>query len=306
MQDGGSDSMGIILAVFCAIAYSFNYIFIQLGMKKSPQDNGSFLSLFICVLTVMGIYGSMYLFGEKEMAPVSWIGASFYMLAGFCTVFLGRTLLFAGIRKIGSPRAAALKNAAPVFTIIMAVLFLEEQITLLAGTGILVILTFLFLQARFDFRSASDHPKQKDKSGFMLALAAAICFGIGQGLRKLGIMYDTDAVLGSLIGSAFALFVFVLMEMGRKQLKLTLARNFKNINLHFMAAGIVTGLAQVSFFVALLYTHVSYVSTIAAIEPIITIILARMLLASEERLNWRLIITACAVFLGTVIIIMGQ
>ncbi len=298
--------MGVILAVFCAIAYSFNYIFIQLGMRKSPQDNGSFLSLFICVLTVTGIYGSMFLFGEKEMAPVSWIGVFFYMLAGFCTVFLGRTLLFAGIRKIGSSRAAALKNAAPVFTIIMAVLLLGETISLLAGTGILVILTFLFLQARFDFRSAGDHGEREDKSGFMLAIAAAICFGIGQGLRKLGILYDSDAVLGSLIGSVFALLVFILMEIGRKQLKLTLAWNFKNINLYFVAAGIVTGFAQVSFFVSLLYTHVSYVSTIAAIEPIITIFLARMLLASEERFDWRLIVTACAVFLGTVIIIIGQ
>jgi drug/metabolite transporter (DMT)-like permease len=298
--------MGVSLAVFCAIAYSFNYIFIQLGMRKSPQDNGSFLSLFICVLTVMGIYGSMFLFGEKEMAPVSWIGVSFYMAAGFCTVFLGRTLLFAGIRKIGSSRAAALKNAAPVFTIIMAVLFLDETISLLAGIGILVILIFLFLQARLDFRRAKAHSEQKDRSGFMLALAAAICFGIGQGLRKLGIMYEADAVFGSLIGSVFALLVFILMEIGRKQLKLTLARNFKKINLYFVAAGIVTGLAQVSFFVSLLYTHVSYVSTIAAIEPIITIILARMLLASEERFDWRLIITACAVFLGTVIIIIGQ
>jgi drug/metabolite transporter (DMT)-like permease len=298
--------MGVILAVFCAIAYSFNYIFIQLGMRKSPQDNGSFLSLFICVLTVMGIYGSMFLFGGKEMAPVSWMGVSFYMLAGFCTVFLGRTLLFAGIRKIGSSRAAALKNAAPVFTIVMAVLFLGETISLLAGVGILVILTFLFLQARSDFRSERDHSDQGDKSGFMLALAAAICFGIGQGLRKLGIMYDSDAVLGSLIGSVFALSVFILMEIGRKQLKLTLARNFRSINLYFIAAGIVTGLAQVSFFISLLYINVAYVSTIAAIEPIITIILARMLLAGEERINWRLIVTACAVFLGTFIIVIGQ
>jgi drug/metabolite transporter (DMT)-like permease len=300
------EMMGILLAGVCAIAYSLNYIFIQLGMRKSPKDNGSFISLLICVLTVLFIYCLMLFFGQRENTPFSMFGLFFYVLAGFFTAFLGRSLLFSGIRKIGSSRAVALKNSAPIFTIIVAILLLEEKISFIAGIGIMSILSALFLQAKYDFDKLQTQNVEGEKLGFILSIVAAMCFGVGQVFRKLGVIHYADAILGSLIGSFFALIVYILVEMSRKQLKITLYRNFQSINIYFIAAGIVTGIAQVSFFVSLLYTKVSYTSTIAAIEPIITVILARAVLAKEENIGLRMVITAFAVFLGTVIIIIGQ
>jgi drug/metabolite transporter (DMT)-like permease len=302
LHQKGSEFMGILLAVVCATAYSFNYVFIQLGMRKSPDDNGSFTSLFMCVLTVLFI---MLFFGQKESDSFDLYGLLFYIIAGFCTAFLGRNILFSSIRKIGSSRAAALKNSAPVFTIVFAVLFLGESISPIAGTGILIIFCFLFLQARYDIGKIISNIEHTEKLGFLLAVTAALCFGFGQGFRKLGVLYYSDAIVGSLIGSTFALVVYILMEITKKRLKATLVRNITTINYFFIAAGVATGIAQVSFFVALLYTKVSYISTITAIEPVITVILASILL-KEEQISKRIILTAFGVFIGTLIIIVGN
>lgn len=298
--------MGIFLAVIVAITYSSNYILIQLGMKRSPKDNGDYLSLFACVITVLVIYIATLATGVAASAPFSWEGLFFYMLAGFATAFLGRVFLFGGIRRIGSSRAAGIKNSAPVFTIVIAVLLMGERISFGAGVGMLIIFAALFLQARSDFRQAGTMEGKEKKYGVLLALVAAVFFGIGQAARKQGVILYADPILGSLIGSLFALFVFTMMEASKRRLKETWRRNFSKLNLYFIGAGVLTGVAQICFFLSLLYTNVSYTSTVAALEPIVTVILSRLFLRKDEKITLRLGLTACTVFLGTYIIIAGM
>lgn len=298
--------MGIFLAVVCAVAYSSNYILIQLGMKKSTKDNGDFLSLFSCVLTVLAIFLSMTAIQDSEMVPFSIKGILFYLIAGFFTAFLGRVFLFSGIRKIGSPRAAGIKNSAPVFTIFIAVTFLGEKISFWGGVGIVIIFLALFIQARHDFKQSNHMDEKEKKYGIFLAVVAAVFFGIGQAARKQGIIFYADPILGSLIGSTFALCAFMIMQASKNQLRETLVRNFQSLNFYFVGAGVITGIAQLSFFFSLMYTNVSYTSSVAAMEPIITVLLSRIFLRKEERITIRLGITACAVFLGTFILISAR
>jgi drug/metabolite transporter (DMT)-like permease len=298
--------MGIALAVLCAVLYSANYIFIQLGMRKSKKDNGDYLSLAACVLTVLLIYAVSSLWIDRGEIPFSMRGMLFFMLAGFSTAYLGRNFLLAGIRRIGSPRAAALKNSAPIFVTIVAVLFMGERISPGAGVGMAVIFAALFLQARSDFRKAGSLVGKEARTGFMLALVSAVFFGLGQAARKQGVIDYPDPIFGSLIGTIFALLVFTLMEASKKRLAETWRRNFTRLNPYFIAAGIATGIAQISFFVSLMHTHVSYTSTIAALEPIFTVLLSKWFLSKEEKITWRIGLTACSVFLGTYLIILAM
>ncbi|GAB7386937.1 hypothetical protein BSNK01_07730 [Bacillaceae bacterium] len=328
--------IGILLAVVCAVAYSANYICLQLGMKKTSKDNGNFASLLSAVLTVFLIYLLMGAFGEKKAVPFNFEGMFYYFMAGFFTAFLGRVLLNGGIRRIGSPRAAAVKNAAPIVTVALAVTILGERISLWGGIGIAIIFLALFFQAKADFsrerlkvekikdekqedkagdeiedktkdKTKAEKKKEKEKRlGFVLAAVAAVSFGIGQTARKMGIIHYADPILGSLVGSAFALLVFVCMEIVQKRFKDTVWNNFLQPNAYFILAGVLTGIAQVSFFVSLLYTNVSYTSVVAAMEPVITVILGKIFLQREEKVTLRITFTACAVFLGTLILVFGR
>ena len=299
--------MGIALAVLSAVLYSANYILIQLGMRKSAKDNGDYLSLVACVLTVFTVYAasSAWRF-DRGAIPFSMRGMLYFMLAGFCTAFLGRVFLLAGIRRIGSSRAAALKNAAPIFTTLAAVLLLGERISPGAGLGMAVIFAALFLQAVSDFRKSASLERDRTRSGVALALCSAVCFGLGQVARKQGVLDYADPLFGSLVGSVFALAVFTLLEAAKGRLAETWRRNFRRLNPYFIAAGAATGIAQISFFLSIMFTHVSYTSTVAALEPIFTVLLGKWLLGREEAITWRLGLTACSVFLGTYLIILAM
>jgi drug/metabolite transporter (DMT)-like permease len=298
--------MGIVFAVLCSIGFAANYIFIQLGMKKSKGDNGVFATLFINVLTLSLIY--IFIVITREATPTfSGIGILYFVIAGLLTAFLGRVTLFGAIRKIGSSRAAAIKNSAPVFTIVFAVSVIGEHISFWAGIGTAILLLALFVQARHDFILTKNEAKGTGSGrGIFLAVVAAIGFGFGQAVRKQGIIHYADPILGALIGSAFALVTFSLMEAFNKRLHLTVINNFKSINMHFIIGGVVSGLAQAAFFISIFYTNVSYTSVIVSIEPVLTVILAKMFLAKEEIINVRIGVTACAVFVGTFIMILAD
>ena len=297
--------MGAFLAVLCAVLYSSNYILIQFGMRKSKKDNGDFVSLAAAVATLLLIYLALLLFTGQKIGEINGWGVFYFSLAGFFTAFMGRTLLFAGIRHIGSSRAAAIKNSAPVFTVFAAVIFLQERISLWGGIGMAVISAALIWQARHDFVRTRHLATGQNSLGLLVSFLSAIAFGVGQVFRKQGIIHYSDPILGALIGSTFALFAFVLFKLFRGNLKESIVSNVKNINIHFILGGAFTAFAQICFFSSLMFTNVAYTSVIAAMEPIITVILAKLFLEKEEMINLRIGLTACAVFLGTFIIIMG-
>lgn len=298
--------MGILFAIICAIGYSSNYILIQLGMEKSKKDNGDLTSMVSAVATVSVAFILITLFRQTEMPLLNRTGFFFYLLAGFSTAFLGRLFLSRGIRKIGSTRASGLKNSAPIFTIFIAVVLMGEQISYGASLGMSIIFIALFLQARFDFKRNGDVHEKDRKYGLLLSITAAICFGIGQAARKQGIIYYSDPILGSLIGSVFALVAFLIFEFYQNQINETFLRSIKSLNYFFVGAGICTAIAQLSFFISLLYTHVSYTSAIAAVEPIVTVILSKIFLKKEENVTLRLSLTAFAIFLGASIMILNR
>src|SRR5690606_9937645 len=109
--------LGIIFALLSATLFGANYVLAQRGMKESAKDNGVYLSIIINVLMLGVVYGIVLLFRTE---PIPWKSSAIlgFIVAGLFTTLLGRTSLFAAIRQIGSSRAAAIKNGAPIFTIL--------------------------------------------------------------------------------------------------------------------------------------------------------------------------------------------
>lgn len=302
------NNLGILLALVTAFGYSSNYVLMQMGMKKTKNDPGVFISLFSAVVTIILIYGIYLVYmliGQAPFAPFNWWGIFFFLLAGFVTAFLGRTILIHSIKRIGPSRAAGIKNAAPIFTIIVAVSFMGERITPLAGVGILIIFSALFLQARHEFKQTPADSSRDKKVGMLLACGAAVSFGLGHAIRKQGVLFYPDPILGSLLGTLFALLVLVVGEATQGQLGETIKRNFKQLNGYYIAGGVMTGIAQMSFFGAVMFTNVSYVSVVTATEPVMTVLLSSLLLKKDEKITRRLVVTACAVFVGTTILVLA-
>lgn len=296
--------MGILFAFLTALAFSIANIVVKQGYARSGQrDNGLFITVFINVIILGLFFATAAIINGFSF---SFQAFAFFVLAGLLTTSLGRFFLFSGIQRIGPSRAAAIKNAAPMFTLIYAVFILGETISWAPMIGMGMLLTGILFQGVVFFRKTNGNKETAGStiqwSGYVFAVSAAVIFGIGQGVRKQGLMMLDDAFFGAWVG-ALASMVFVLIyEKCNLRLKSTIKRNFMIFNPYYLMAGVLTSLGPLFFFLAASYIQVAYVSVIAAIEPLLTVLLIAFLFKKEEKITVSIWATVGLMLFGTIVI----
>jgi drug/metabolite transporter (DMT)-like permease len=326
--------IGALLAFLSAVGFSLTNVLIRKGGRPGDADNGTLITTITNVIALSMIMAVLGFVRGSPLSTWNTTGFLWFAVAGFFTTFLGRNTLFGSIRRIGSSRAAAIKNTAPVFTVVIAVLFLEEHPTALATIGIGVASLGLFLLVHEAFQNRqSTRGRNNDREateevfgpegliqgspvepkptagapsivmiGILLAVFAAIFFGSGQAVRKVGIEYMPDAFFGAMIASWAALISYLATLAAQGRLGAVFRTSFESFNPYFWLAGLASTVGQLSFFAAVMFAPVSYVSVIAACETLLTIFFAVILLRRSEIVTRRVVIAATAVFAGAVLI----
>ncbi|WP_083910680.1 DMT family transporter [Salsuginibacillus kocurii] len=298
--------MGIFFAFLTALFFAISNILIRKGMERSPEDNGVFMTLTVNIL-MLGVAALGYRL-LIESVPFSLTGFGWFILAGIFTTFLGRTTLFKSIRLIGPTRGTAIKNSAPLFTILFAVTFFNERMEGMALWGALLVLIGLFIQGYFMVRTEGEQSqaavKKDERVGYMIALLAALTFGLGQVFRKPGVDAFPDPFFGAFVSAVVAFVALTTLQSFKTNVKAQFIYQIKNRNLYYAGAGVATGAAMISFFTGITYIEVSYVSVIAALEPLLTIILATLFLKGKERIYKYTLWSAAIVFAGVILIVL--
>ncbi|KGX87509.1 DMT family transporter [Pontibacillus litoralis] len=296
--------MGILYALLSALMFSINNVIVKKGiMKHKSNDNGLLITVFINVV-LLGVIYLVMLYLHNWQVVFSWSGVGYFALAGLCTTGIGRLTLFRSIAYIGPTKASAIRNTTPIFTTLFAVLFLNETIGFLPSIGILLMLGGVLLESFRNYQSAtpSSDVQRMHSIGFRLAICAAIIFGIGQGIRKQGLIVLDDAFLGAWIG-ALASLLFVVTTQG---LQGTLVDNmkasFRHFSPHFLIAGILTSFGPLFFFLATKSMQVSYVSVIAAIEPLLTMLISAIVMRNIESISVQTKVMVVLVVAGTILL----
>jgi drug/metabolite transporter (DMT)-like permease len=325
--------IGAFLAFLSAVGFALTNVLIRKGGRPGDADNGTLITTITNVVVLSMIMAVLSFVRGSPLSTWNTTGFLWFAVAGFFTTFLGRNTLFSSIRRIGSSRAAAIKNTAPVFTVVIAVSFLGEHPSTLAtiGIGFASLGLFLLVHEAFqDRQSTRDHKNDREPTeevfgpegltqgslvehrptavpstvmiGILLAVFAAIFFGSGQAVRKVGIEYMPDAVFGAMIASWAALISYLATLAAQGRLGAVFRTSFEYFNPYFWLAGIASTVGQLSFFAAVMFAPVSHVSVIAACETLLTIFFAVILLRRSESVTRRVVIAATAVFAGAVLI----
>ncbi len=260
-------------------------------------------------------------------------GFLWFVGSGLLTSFLGRNMLFTSIGRIGSSRAAAIKNTAPIFTVAVAVFFLAERLSPAAASGVGLACLGLFLLVYEAFRDPGTNQEQTDGKegtaqsmleaetlledgelaskpsnssvlvvGALIAVLSAIFFGLGQAIRKVGIEYMPDAFVGAAIASWAALISYLVISFLRGRAGTVLKASFAGLRPQFWLAGVTTTVGQLGFFIAIMYAPVAHVSVIAASETLLTIFLAAVIIGHAENISRQIMIAAFLVFAGAAIV----
>lgn len=284
-----------MLGLGAGVLFSVASILARFGMRYRSRDDGLFMSILMNVI-VLGAMTTAVELPEWDTAGVVALAAG-----GVLGTFGGRATNLRAVRIIGPSRANAFLTGGPLVTALVGWFVLGEGISLLSGLGGVTVLLGLLriVRMRSDALAVTPRatraepepiPLQVDRSlGYLLAALAPILFGLAFVVRKWGLNEYPSAIAGAAIGAVAGLGVSLIGDVAAGRIGRRLRENLRHAPWWFVAAGGATSLALVSQFLAFFLLPAWVVYLLQGTQVLWTLLLAAVLLRSEERIDRRLV-----------------
>lgn len=303
--------MGIVFALVVALCWSSYNLVVRRARDEMDPGAGFFLTLCInaaanLAFTRLPLPGA----GAAGLAPLPLL---YFILAGLVTTLVGRWLFFRSVFTLGPSRSSAWKNAAPVYTLVMAALLLGEAITWRAALGVGVTLLGLTALVREQEHSLAAEPgagsatarrqARAQRWGLVFAVASGLAFASGFLFRRAGLLVWPDAAWGSAIGAGAAVVVWLPFALYGGEARALLRARGPGLA-WWALAGVLSSLAQLFTFMALRITPTAVVQVVASMEPVFTMLLSVLLLRRLENLNLRLLGGVAIICAGVALVVL--
>ena len=215
-----------------------------------------------------------------------------FALAGILAPGVSQVLFTLAIRDAGPSRTSATVGMAPLFAVTFAVVLLGEP--LVAGIALGAV---LIVAGGVVLASESGRPEHVKTIGLVFALAAALVFASRDTLvRWLAIDSDVApelAISATLLAGALTILAAVIVSRRRLSVASWPA---------FVPAGLLFGLSYVSLYEAFFRGRLSVVAPLVATESLWGVGLSALFLRHIEGVGRRLVVGACFVVAGGILI----
>jgi drug/metabolite transporter (DMT)-like permease len=277
-----------------ALCFSVAHIFVRRGLVYSNALTGSVISLGTSAVVFW-----LLLIISMPLAELRTAGLGYFIAGGVFAPAIGQTLGYIGMERLGVARSSPIVNTSPIFSSILAVIFLGEVWVFqnIVGTC-LVIAGVIVLSSR---TPADGHWRLKDT---VYPITAALAFAISSNLRKAGLTHVPHPLLGAAVtlGTAFSVLLIIVQLCGGRK-----ALEWKPRGCRWMLAGaLVNTCALLSFFAALNIGQVVRVEPLVACNPLLSILWTGIFLRGIERLTGRVVGGALVTVAGTVLVVTAK
>jgi drug/metabolite transporter (DMT)-like permease len=215
-----------------------------------------------------------------------------FALAGLLGPGLSQTLFTLGVRDAGPARASVTVGTAPLFAVVLALVFLGEPAVagVLAGAVLIVAGGVLLVAER-------DRPTHVRRLGLAYAFGSTIVFATRDNfVRWLAVDSDVSPQLAAAVTlGTGALLIATWVLLSQRKISLAPLRDFA-------PAGILFGLSYVCLFEAFYRGRVTVVSPLVATESLWGVALSALFLRRAEVVGIRLALGATVIVAGGVLI----
>jgi drug/metabolite transporter (DMT)-like permease len=213
-----------------------------------------------------------------------------FLLAGLLSPGAAQILVTTAIRDAGASRVSMIFGTAPLVSVTIALVFLNEPASAPLIVGAVLIVTGGVLLAR-----ERERPAHLKRIGLAFAFAGATLFAIRDNLvRHLalgggGAVPPAVAATAALLGGMALIALWARQRVGRRWIP-------------FLPAGLLFGVSYVSLFEAYYRGRVSVVAPLVAVESLFGVVLAALLLRDSELVGERLFVCAALIVTGGALI----
>ena len=125
--------LAILFAVIAAIMWGTSFVFARWGLQHIKSATATLISLF----SSLALIGSLSLIVEFDAVMSLSLGALlWFSLIGAMNFAIGRQFSFLGVKYLGVTRSTPMTASAPLFAMVLAVVFSGEVVNsaIVAGT----------------------------------------------------------------------------------------------------------------------------------------------------------------------------
>lgn len=200
------------------------------------------------------------------------------LLSGIIGIFLGDTLLFIALQKIGPRRNNILFSLAAPFSVILNIIFLNEIMSLVNLIGCIIVFFGVVVAIAYGNSRDKNHRWELVEGnlylGVIFGIGAALCQAIGLVMMKpilnMGADPIASASLRTLISCIFLAFTFFLnYEIFNTKTSL----NLKIIGQSILSGFLGMALGMSLLLIALQHADAGIVATLSSTSPIMILFL---------------------------------
>lgn len=268
------------LALAAATCYSVSQLAVRLGTRGLSPFGGLLVSLYAGTF-VLGLAVVIRGFGRPD--PVALV---VFALAGLLGPGLARLASITSVSRIGATRTVPIIAAFyPLMSGTLGAVLLAERLTALRVAGILLMLGGIWLAVRASQAqpsSAARTARGARVSFLLLPFLAGSAYGIADYVRKQGLAMLADPLAGAFVGIAVSALIWSVVLVVRGDGPSELGRVRDRDVRWFAASGVLSAVAQLLLFWALLDGDLAVVAPIIASQPIIVAVLVRVFINRME------------------------
>lgn len=285
--------LAVFFALCAAILFSFGLQFQKKALASLDDLSGTFISV-ATMATIFWIMAPWVV--EREFWATR--ATLYFAIAGLLFPAMGQRFQIASVRHVGPALSSAFGAFLPVFAVIPAILFLDEDVTATQFLGIALVMGGLIGAAMA--RGAGRRPQAAIV--FLLPIGAAAVRGITQPLTKAGYATLPEPLFAMLVVTTVSTLLIGLMVLTGG----SPARIARPTRAHylFMLNGLFIGMGILGIQLSLLHGTVTLTASIVSVVPVLTLLLSIYVFRSEQ-LRWWHALVAVTVTTGAILVVAG-
>jgi len=279
-----------IIAIFSAMGWAGDAVFVRLGTRKSNIFAAMLVSYAVSIALVW-----IYLLATTSLDFLRSPAMVFFLISGCLQPLFARALYYEGFSRIGVARAGPLRGAEPFFATAIAVTLLHEHPTLPVYIGTVLIVASVWV---ISSRDSGQAKWRLWDAGF--PLGAALVSAISQTLRKQGLKILPNPFVATATVTSTSLVWLLIFVCTTKRTHLL--RMKRESLVFFVCASLIACSAQLSNFVALARGDLSVIIPLLNTTPLFNVVFSALFLRNVETVTPRIVFGAIVMVAGVVLI----
>ena len=280
-----------IVPIISAMGWAVDSILVRRGARTSSVLSAAFLS-YVVTTILMWSYVAL----NFPLSIVRSRAAFYFMTSGTLQPLLARILLYIGIDRLGVARAMPLRGTGPLFSVAIAVVFLQERPVTSVYLGGLFIVAGGWMvlyrkgTAKGDWRLLDA----------LYPLLAAFLAGVSQNFRRAGLLILPNPFVAGAVTTGTSLTIFVLYLWIKRQFPVVIPS--RESLPYFGPTAFVSAVSQLLVFTSLSLGEVSVMIPLLNTTPLFSLLFSLIFLRDIEKVTLHIILGALSMLGGAILI----